>query len=194
MKMKKKFLLVFILFFVFGFIANVSAITASLGNSRMVLRAGVGETIEKSLLVRNSNDVSVNIQLTIDGDLAENVVLKEPSFELASGEDKKAFFTIRANEEGTTTTKINVAFNPDDGNGVGLTSTVILIAADEYAGTNENIIDGEISGNVVNSESNKISTKTMLAMSTLVLITVVLTLFLYASKNKKKKGLRRPVD
>ncbi len=115
--------------------AFVSAkLTATIGNSRMILRLNEGESIDKCILIKNVNDADVEIQLTPAGDLAEYITFEEQKFTLPAGSEKKACFTITAEKEGTTETKVNVLFSPvEDENGksgssVGLSSTIIVIA------------------------------------------------------------------
>lgn len=117
------------LLFAIALIGNVLAITGSIGNARMVLRATQGDSIEKYILVKNVNNVSLDIELSASGELENYTKIKDDKFSLAAGEEKKAYFTIKVAKEGTTETKINVKFMPADGkNGVGLSSTVIVIA------------------------------------------------------------------
>ena len=110
-------------------IANVSAITASIGSARIVLYPTTWESVERSILVKNVNDVPVSINISVSGDLAGNVKLNENNFRLEAGDEKKVYFTIKADKEGQTETKINIGFNPDVGKGIGLAATVIVIAA-----------------------------------------------------------------
>jgi hypothetical protein len=58
----------------------------------MVLRMDVGETIEKYVLIKNVNDVPVNVEITPTGDLAEYVKLTETNLTLDVGEEEKAYF------------------------------------------------------------------------------------------------------
>lgn len=117
------------LLFAIALIGNVLAITGSIGNARMILRATQGDSIEKYILVKNVNNVSLDIELSSSGELENYTKIKDDKFSLAAGEEKKAYFTIKVAKEGTTETKINVKFMPADGkNGVGLSSTVIVIA------------------------------------------------------------------
>lgn len=123
---------IFILLTLFIFVSNVYAITGSIGNARMVLRLELGDKIEKSILVKNINDVPVNVELTAIGDLEDFITIKDKSFSLDPHEEKKAFFTIDVKKGGTTETKINVKFSPTDGgNGVGLSSTILVITENE---------------------------------------------------------------
>lgn len=190
----------FAVFILFLFLSSASAITASIGNSKMVLRANVGETIERSILVKNVNDERVMISIFASGDLAKNVDLKETNFTLEPGEERKVFFTIKATKAGTTETSINVGFKPLNGPGVGLSSTVILIAKGETVDTEESVDSGEGFISRENMDENLVkdviflSPITPLIISTVVLSTILLILILYFRKKKLKKGVRRPHD
>ena len=115
-------------------ITIVSAITANMGNARMILRAKPGETVERYIQVNNVNDVAININITLPQNMSKDITLKlkDSFFVLQPGEEKKAYFTISAKKDGTYENKLNVAFFPTDakkGAGVGLQSNVILIAS-----------------------------------------------------------------
>ncbi|MHA2023685.1 MAG: hypothetical protein ACTSWQ_08505 [Candidatus Thorarchaeota archaeon] len=201
--MRPKIALLLTAFLILSLIANVSAITGSIGNSRMVLRLETGEEIEKYILVKNKNDETLIIDLSPVGDLAENVEIKEDTFELQPNEEKKAYFTIYADEEGSTETKIDVRFTPEEGNGVGLTSTIIVLASGESGNVpEENTDDTEIPGVTFNpspstgtEDSDKkfeITPTMILIISTLVLIAIFFALVMFAKKANGKKGSRRP--
>src|SRR4030042_6658057 len=123
--MKNKIIFIFSLLTAFILIENVLAITGSIGNAGMIIQATTGEEIEKYVLVKNVNDVPLDINLSASGELAGSVDIKDREFTLNAGEEKKAYFTIKALMPGTTETQINIAFTPEDGHGVGLSSTVI---------------------------------------------------------------------
>ncbi len=118
---------------------NVLAVTASIGNSRMVLRIEPDQTIERYVLVKNANEVPVTIDLTASGDLADNIKFEDAQFNLASGEEKKAYFSIFADEEGTTESAVNVRFTPAEGNGVGLSSAIVVVAKKEITNPSEDL-------------------------------------------------------
>ncbi len=194
-----------------------TAITASIGNSRMVLRVSPGETIERYVLVKNVNNETVAINITALGDLEKNVNIKEKTFTLAQGEEKKAYFTIKANEEGMTETRIIIAFKPQEGSGVGLSSTVILIAekgtVSPDSQTPDPIIDSQdnspttqdnqtnSSGGFTFKQTSKsqtqkssfleltsgLSVMIILSISTLILAIALIFLFIYSSKSNKNK-------
>lgn len=176
------------------------AITASIGNSRMVLRIGVGENVERYILVKNVNDESVTIILTSSGDLADNIKLKENSFILAPGEEKKAYFGIIAKEAGTKEGRINVEFKPEEGNSAGLASIVTVIADEKYAGQ-DRFISGGYEGNNKESEEssynspesdNEIKVEknigpSALIISSVALLGILILLYFYSLTIKHKK-------
>ena len=124
--------LLLVLFVSIGF---VSAITGSIGNARMVLKATEGETIEKSIRVINVNNISVDIEMFPTGELKDNIDVKDKTFTLGPGEEKKAYFDINVAKAGTTETTMNIKFTPSDGgNGVVLVSTIIVTAEKKAGG------------------------------------------------------------
>lgn len=128
-----KLLICFVLIMmILTLVSSVYAITGSIGNARMIVRVEQGEEIEKYILVKNVNDVSVDVELFAVGDLAEDIEIEDTEFTLQGGDERKAYFTIKVRDAGTSETKINVKFSPTDGgNGVGLSSTVIVIAKEK---------------------------------------------------------------
>ena len=179
-------------------IASVSAITASIGNSRMILRPEVGEVVEKYILVKNINEVSVAIEVFASGDLAEDVEVIDDKFTLAPGEEKRAYFTIQAKKAGSTETKMNVQFTPSEGQGVGLASTVVVITsggensfepiADE---TEESDFSFNPNPNNVLETDKGLSVPQILAISTAALIILFIVLIIYSTKVKRKKSVGR---
>ncbi|HLD98312.1 MAG TPA: hypothetical protein VI815_03220 [Candidatus Nanoarchaeia archaeon] len=159
---------------------SVSALTAKIGNGRMILNTEVGEKIEKSIRVINDNDVSVNITLFPSGDLMNNTDIIDDSFILQPGEEKNARFTVYSNSIGRYETKVNVQFNPtyENENGAGLSSQIIL---NVYA-------KGELpntANNLRNSSEN--AGAYVLGGLALVLVIVAITL-LYISRKKRVKN------
>ncbi len=137
-------------------VSFASAITGSIGNARMILRASQGDTIDKYVLVKNVNNVSIDIEIFASGDLAKYIDVKDKKFTLSSGEEKNAYFTIKVPTNGTSESSINVKFTPQDGgNGVGLSSTVIIIAneSDDSGGMFDWLL-GDNSGGSDNSDVN----------------------------------------
>lgn len=165
-------------------IQGAYAITGSIGNSRMILHLAVGEKIEKYILVRNVNDVPVKINISVSGELAKNIELKDKSFSLNPDEERKAYFTIKPTQNGTTESNVNVAFTPQDGSGVGLVSTVIVIAN----GTSMTPTGASILKDLGISK-----TSLALTASTIILIVIMIILMIISKKRKKKSKPKRSV-
>lgn len=188
--------LISIILFV-GLIYIASAITGSIGNSRMVLRLAPGETIDRYILVKNVNDVPVTINMVATGDLSKDLKIKDASFVLQPAQEKQAHFTIKAPQSGTSETKINIQFTPEDGNSIGLTSTIIVVVNESASPGQNNVPDygtDNGSGVNVNDGSNKsissgVSPVLLLAISTLVLVIILAALYIYSVK--KKRSVRR---
>ncbi len=76
----------------------VSAISASIGNARMVLYPEVNgwttTKIDKTIYTRNVNNQSVNVTLMIDSDSDPILEIIDESFILQPGEEKDAKFVV----------------------------------------------------------------------------------------------------
>jgi hypothetical protein len=174
-------------------VSSVLAITCSIGNSRMVLRANVGDVIEKYILVKNVNDVSVVIEMNPSGDLASYIKLKENNFTLQPGEDKKAYFELKVGKNGTTETNINIQFTPvGEKGGCGLSSTLIVLAGGESLDDEVVVPDDEVPTNdtgvepVTPPKPIKIGTVgILLILTALIFIVFIALVIVYYSKNKK---------
>ena len=91
---KKIIITLLVLFIGLILVSSVYALTADIGNARMILQAKVGDTISKSVLVQNVNNVSVDITAYASGDMENATVIQNPRFTLQPGEDNKINFTI----------------------------------------------------------------------------------------------------
>ena len=199
------FALVFALFVSVGF---VSAITAKIGNARMVLYPEFenGKAIvEKSIKIINDNDVAVNVTLESDEALKDITEIIDENFILQPGEEKDAEFIITIEEEGNYDGRINIFFQEfGEKNGVALSSRVIIYASSDNSERPENDIrENEESENSEASQQNPIGlfaekvnlspVKIFFGGTTLVLIIVLAFLFYVMNKKeiqnlKKKRG------
>ena len=170
---------------------NVSAITAKIGNGKMILNVEVGDTVEKSIWVINDNDVAVDITLIPSGDLERDVEVLENNFRLEPMEDKSARFKIPITKAGRTETRINVKFTPVDGTQeVGLASLIIINAGEVGSLSDDENEDVEgsslLTGNIIGANGvNK--TYIVLGLSTLLLGIALVVLLYYSKKIRKKK-------
>ncbi len=199
MKTVKKILCISLaVIIIISLISSVFAITGSIGNARMILRAKTGDVIEKSILVRNINDQAVDIEIFSSGDLANYTTIIDKKFRLEPGEEKNAKFEIKVAKEGTTETKINVQFTPTAGkDGIGLSSTVIIIAEQ---GNGNNIFNPNNGENINNTQNSTITGKVTnpnpaLSLTTIaVVIMIVLFIFLVLLLIFLKKGSNRGLE
>ena len=207
---KKQISIIVSLVLVLLMLSSVSAITGKIGNARMIIRAETGDVIEKSIRVINDNEVSLEISVSSSGDLAEDIDILDKNFVLLPGEEKKAEFTIKVKDEGTKEGKVDVQFSPVDGeNGVGLSSTVIVIAedkgflaglfgedSDEDSGDEVNQNSDLITGSAVGSGSGRGNGALFFVITLgvfLILLFVLLLIMINKKSKVKKTKLRKRV-
>mgnify|MGYP001597742418 CR=1 FL=1 len=178
---------------------SVSAITGSIGNARMILHGEQGDSFDKYVTVKNVNDVPLDIELSASGDLADYVDIKDEKFTLAAGEEKQAQFTIKAAKAGTTETSINVQFKPqNEKTGVGLTSTIIIIAeensfwSDLFGKKDANNTDtNDNNGNVASNPTSKLSGSMIIILIITLIITAILIYLIVMLYKKANKNINR---
>jgi len=178
-------------------IGSVSAITGSIGNARMILRAETGDVIDKYILVKNVNNVSVYINLSASGDLAEYIDILDYSFVLEPESEMRARFVVNVKKVGTTEGTIDVKFTPIDGkNGVGLMSTVIVIAEKgsfwDWGNGNEdeeNIdVNNSITGGVV-GVSDGVNFAVVFLVIVIFVLLVLVIIFLIVLRGEKIRSV-----
>lgn len=126
---------IFVLILILSLIYSVSALSVYVENTRMVLRLSPGESTEKYFYLKNKNDVSVNVNLSVSGDLAAVTILKDNSFTLLPGQDKKAYFIISPKISGTFETNIGITYSTSGGEKDSIITTIIVISENESTST-----------------------------------------------------------
>ncbi len=171
----------------------VSAITASIGNARMVLYPKVvpGEPtiIEKSIAVNNINDVDVEIELKSSEEFEQYVNIIDDSFVLKPTEYKNARFNINITQPGRYEGKIFVTFLPVDesnSSGVGLASNILIIAKETEEDNLKNM-SSEINASQLN-EQNQESQHDLSMIITILIILGILIVILSLMFYKKFRG------
>lgn len=165
--------LIILVLFSFMSVVHAEKVTVSLRNAKMVLRLDAGETIERGVGVINTNDFSVNVEVTADGDLVNDMEIKDGKFILAAGEERKVYFTLTApNSAGITESKVLVKFLPEEGNGVATASQIVVIVG-------------------ANGEDFSIKTILIISSALLVLVLIVLAYFAFKAGGKKRSGRPR---
>jgi flagellar basal body-associated protein FliL len=162
------------------------ALTINVANARMILRANAGETISKTILVRNVNNISVEVESFASGDLKDTTIIKNPKFQLAPEEEGTINFTIKAEETGTTETKINIQFTPIEGStsaGVGFSSNVIVIAGEGDGTDNSDSTEGGI---------GKIGIAITITAIVVILFIIVFAFYLKKGSNKEVSKSNKP--
>jgi hypothetical protein len=130
-----KRLLAFAFLFVLMTVA-VNALTASMGNARMIIHTeveqGTPTVIQKSIKVNNVNDVAVEVSLMPSGDIMDFTEILDNNIVLAPGQSRDARFVMSLEYGGRYEGKVLVSFSPADDNvtsqPVGLASTIIILA------------------------------------------------------------------
>ena len=174
-------------------LSPIVALTGSIGNARMVLRVQAQDTIEKCILVKNINNEDVKIEVSVSGELADDIILKEKSFIIPAQKEKNTCFTLTVPKEGTTESKINIKFiSLVDGNGVGLSSTIIVVAGKEESFFDS--IFGNDAGNETGSANptenepffDRLPLKfIIISISTIILAVILIGLLLVLYRKKK---------
>src|SRR3989344_673251 len=126
-----------ILLILIAFSLPVNALTAAIGNARMILNytleSNKENVLEKSILVKNPNNITLLVNLQPEGDLDGITSFEENNITLAPETDKDVKFKVTLTEPGELTGKINVFFRDPEGNqaGIALSSNIIIFVLGE---------------------------------------------------------------
>ena len=151
--------------------APVYALTASIGNARMILNyeweKNKENIIEKSILVKNVNDVPVSVQLKPDNDLKDITTIPDNNITLSPKEERDVKFQIKIEQPGEITGKINVFFSDPDGKqaGVVLSSSIIIFAVGEGSAIPSNTTKPPITNPPINNITTDNGNKTPVSVS-----------------------------
>ena len=127
--MEKNFFGLIIIFLVLFLVPFASAITGSIGNAKAIVNVDLEKSniLERTVLVKNVNNVTVTVKLEAADDLEGITELKDKEFSLQSGEEKNARITVTIPKEGTYNGNIVVFFKPPEGKGAGVALQANLI-------------------------------------------------------------------
>ncbi len=202
MEIKKTLIFAFVIVFLVSNGILVSALTGSIGNAKMVLYPEVNgwtnTVIEKTILVRNVNDVPINITLKLDENASSFIDLIDETFILEPGEETKAQIEIRVKKEGKYEGRVNVFFKPVEGKdaGVVLSSTIVVIAKKEtnYEEEEEENPNEEEEEIIPEEEEEKTGASKLVkiwGLSTLILLVILLVLLYIWGKKRNQSKKRR---
>lgn len=191
--------------FVIVLAVSASAITGILGNSRAVLYPKVGfwgTTIDRTLEIRNENNVSINVKLEADNNSAKFIDIVDKSFTLDSGQTKNAAFKINIKSAGDYDLKVNVFYSPADGKGAGvvLTAEMIVHASKDGGSSGSDSSSSDVSGSdnqsshlpaAINLGFLKDKSNTGIIFASVSTIILAVLLVLLISLNRRKKISKR---
>lgn len=185
--------------------SSVLALTGSIGNPKAILNIEVGffgTTIERTVLVKNVNDVAVNIKLEASEEFKDITKIIDNEFTLQPGEDKKARFNINIKKPGDYEGKIVVFFKgEEEKTGVALASTIIIHAVkkgslDEEESEDEEIVNenntSDITGNVVSE--NKTNAPVIAVLISTLILAAILIFLIFKVKTKKAEKIGEKVN
>jgi hypothetical protein len=206
MEMKRSLVLAFAILLLITSSVLVSAITGSMGNARVVLYPEVNgftnTVIERTILVKNVNDIPLNITLNADENATKFTEIIDKTFILQPGEEKDARFNVKVRKVGNYQGSINVFFRPANGTegGVVLSSTIIVIAKKNQGYEDDNT-DTNTEDNTDNStntdnetgtqEPSKIPKIVLYWGIGLIVLIIVLLLLLYIWNTKGRRSKKR---
>ncbi len=140
------------------------SLTASIGNARMILRPvfeeGKTTTIDKSILVKNVNNISIKASLEPDDRYKKIIEIFDNEFILQPNESRNARFRITLKSGGRYEGKILVSFASADpsvkANSVGLSSTIIILAEGPVTGEYDKVMGQDAEDESVEEEIEEI--------------------------------------
>lgn len=184
--MTKRILGLFLLFIFL--VPFVNALTGSIGNAKAIVIVDLSKSkiLERTVLVKNVNNISVDIKLEAADDLEGITEILDKEFVLKSGEEKNARFKVTIPKEGNYNGNIAVFFKPFEGKGAGvaLQSNLIIKAVgkitnnDPVAGNKQNnsVNDNLITGNFVRDPSEDLD----IGLSFIILIILIVLIVVSA--------------
>jgi hypothetical protein len=182
----------FLIFIIFS-ISFVNALTANIGNARMILRPNVGDTIDRTIMVNNTNSETVEILIVPKGDLENDTKIIDNKFTLQPGQSKDARFQMKVLKEGTFETQFLVKFTSvADGTNLGLAATIIVIpnknglpGDDEPDPTQDSNFE-DPNTNPTSENSIALNPFIIGGIITMILFVILLILLIYSNKKRKR--------
>lgn len=163
-KLNRKIYSLIVIFLMF-LVPLVNGLVGTIGNAKAIVTVDLEKTdiLERTVLVRNVNNVSVTIKLESDGDLEDIIEILDNDFVLKENEEKNARFKVTIPKEGIYNGNIIVFFKPPEGKGAGvaLQSTWTIKAINGDGGNN-------LADNKDDNTDNKTASDSIITGSTVV--------------------------
>ena len=124
------------LFVIFSLILlnSTSAILGYLRPPKMIIRLNTSETVERSFVIQNVNNISIVVNASISGNISEVITIKNPSFELIPNETKTMDFTTKTDKSGVYSGQIVVTYNNEP---IQIASDITIFATGKPSNTPE---------------------------------------------------------
>jgi len=190
--MKTRQLVVHIIAFLLILVSIDSALslTASIGNARMILypnmEQGKPYIIERTILVKNVNEIPLKITLEPMGALENQTEIIDTNFVLQPNETRDARFRITIQEPGKYETNVGVSFYPENSTkeqGVGLMSDIIIVAKVNQTEPTNTRVNHTQTGQPASAKSSWLD----LGIAAAAVVFIILALILMGSKIASKK-------
>ena len=89
---------------------SVSAFIVYLRPPKMIIRMNTSDTVERELTIENRNNVTIEINTTMNGNLTEVITFKNPMFEILPNETKTIDFMTKSDKPGVYSGQIIVTY------------------------------------------------------------------------------------
>jgi hypothetical protein len=126
--MHQKILTIFVFISFLVLFSSANALIVYLRPPKMIIRLNTSESVERELTIENRNNVSMQINATIQGNISEVITIKNPSFEILGNETKTIDFVAKAKNPGVYSGEIIVTYNTDVLRPVTIPSEITVIA------------------------------------------------------------------
>jgi hypothetical protein len=94
----------------------------------MIIRLNTTDTVERSLTVKNVNNVSIAVNSSISGNISEVITIKNPTFEILPNETKTIDFITKTDKPGVYSGQVVVAYNNEQ---IQLASDITVVAIEQ---------------------------------------------------------------
>jgi preprotein translocase subunit YajC len=142
------------------FLFNISnALIIYLRPPKMFIRVNTSETVERSLVIENRNNISMNINATMGGNISKVITIDDPVFEILPNETKTVDFVTNANNPGIYSGQILVTYSTGKTELITLSSDITVTA-------------------IKNQESNKNIPETPTLIIIIIVSVIVVSVFL----------------
>ena len=115
---------------------SVNALIIYLRPPKMVIRLNTSDTVERSLIVENHNNISLEINATVTGNISQVITIKNPYFKMEPNDSKTIDFVTKVSDPGAYIGQIIVTYTSGVIKSVQVPSDITVMA---YGDSSQNI-------------------------------------------------------